>query len=400
MSVLIFFTGCTSKKEKRLTQKELLRNKSALQIHLYVEDCNRKLNDKLNEFIESLPLEEKIAQMFIENLEGHSNFRSYETYEKITGNAEHSQKPLIAGGYLFFSYNLAQTSEDQKLFVQSIKNYSEKNNQIVPFLAIDQEGGWVNRLKKLTGGLPSQEDVAKNYTPQQAHELYKKQALQMSKDLGFTMNLAPVLEVCTEKNKDFLDGRSFGTLEQTIEYGKACVNAYEQNGIAVVVKHFPGNTNTDPHTGLPEITDDFETLNESLQGFKQVIQSNLTGVKPAGILMSHARTTVVDSGVPACLSKVWVTDVLRNQWGYEGIIFSDDIFMGALAQNGYPPEVAAIKAVEAGVDCIMTSEKRFGNQAKVLYNKAKDDSEFEQLINKAVKRILKYKLDSGLLVLE
>ena len=71
--------------------------------------------------------------------------------------------------------------------------------------------------------------------------------------IGFHMNLAPVIEVCTPDNEDFLDGRSFGSFEQVLNYGRACVNAYENNQIATVVKHFPGNTNTDPHTGLPEI---------------------------------------------------------------------------------------------------------------------------------------------------
>ena len=112
--------------------------------------------------------------------------------------------------------------------------------------------------------------------------------------------------------------------------------------------------------------------------------------------MSHARTTAVDVGVPACLSKVWVTDILRNEYGYKGLIFSDDIFMGALADNGYPPEVAAIRAVEAGVDCIMISEKRFAKAGKVLYNRAKEDSTFEAKIDQAVKRIIKYKIEAGL----
>ena len=112
--------------------------------------------------------------------------------------------------------------------------------------------------------------------------------------------------------------------------------------------------------------------------------------------MSHARTSAIDKGVPACLSKVWVTDILRNEYGYEGLIFSDDIFMGALADNGYPPELAAIRAVEAGIDCIMISEKRFAKAGKVLYQKAKEDKAFEEKINTAVKRILKYKILAGL----
>lgn len=395
---VIFLSSCTSKQEKLLTQKEIQRNKNASVVHNYVVECNRLQDEKLTQYIENMPLEERIAQMFIENLEGCKKFRSYETYSSITGNKE-DNKPVIAGGYLFFGYNIADSKENQKLFTDSIIEYTKENNQILPYLAVDQEGGWVNRLKKLTGPLPSQEEIASSMDKFQAGQIYKEQAEAM-KELGFTMNLAPVIEVCTESNKDFLDGRSFGSLENTINYGISCVNAYEYSGIATVIKHFPGNTNTDPHTGLPEITEDKAELLKSIEGFKKVIQENLTGTQPSGVLMSHARTSAIDSGVPACLSKVWVTDILRNEWKYNGLIFSDDIFMGALADNGYPPETAVVKAVEAGIDCIMTSDKRIGKQARILYNKALEDFEFETRINKSVKRILKYKMDAGLFTLD
>jgi beta-N-acetylhexosaminidase len=256
---------------------------------------------------------------------------------------------------------------------------------------VDQEGGWVSRLKKLNPKLPSNEQVAQDYDVSATYRLYGEQAAGM-KELGFDMNLAPVVEVCTDDNKDFLDGRSFGELDKVITYGRACINAYENNGIATVLKHFPGNTNTDPHTGLPEITLPEEELLKSIESFRELVSYN-----PAAVLMSHARTSAIDSGVPACLSKVWVTDILRKEYGYEGLIFSDDIFMGALADNGYPPEEAAIRAVEAGVDCIMISEKRFAKAGKVLYNRAKEDAAFEAKINQAVKRIIKYKLEAGLI---
>lgn len=116
--------------------------------------------------------------------------------------------------------------------------------------------------------------------------------------------------------------------------------------------------------------------------------------------MSHARTSARDEKTPACLSKVWVTDVLRNEYGYQGIIFSDDIFMGALADNGFPPEKAAVLAIEAGVDCIMTSEKRFAKQARLIYKKALEDPAFASRIDQSVKRILQYKIKAGLFNLE
>ena len=385
----VFLISCTSKAEKLQSKKEKLAHQNAAALYKdYVFPKTKTNQLALEKYIKELPLERKIAQLFIENLEGNKTFRSYETFGDMTGKTDHT--PIVAGGYLFFSYNLSDTVEETASYIETIRSYTEKNRQIQPFLAIDQEGGWVNRLKKLTGKLPSQEDVAKNYDIPGSYDLYSIQAEKMAQ-IGFNMNLAPVIEVCTDDNRDFLDGRSFGDSAQTSSYGIACVNAYENKGIATVIKHFPGNTNTDPHTGLPEITLPKDQLEKLLEPFYDVCSH-----APAGVLMSHARTSALDANTPACLSKVWVSDILRDRYGYQGIIFSDDIFMGALASNGFPPEKAAVLAIEAGVDCIMTSEKRFAKQARLLYQKALEDSAFEKRIDQSLKRILEYKIKAGL----
>ena len=376
--------SCTDKQ----TKKEIKTHEAAAQIQTYINQIKTEKDEVLARYVASLPLEQKIAQMFIENLEGCTNFHSYETVGAMTGTDD--ETPLVAGGYIFFSFNIAPDRTQMQSFTNSIRTYCEEYGIIQPYLCIDQEGGWVSRLKKLNPKLPSNEKVAQDFDIPQSYQLYCEQAAGM-KELGFDMNLAPVVEVCTDDNKEFLDGRSFGNLSQVINYGRACINAYENNGIATVLKHFPGNTNTDPHTGLPEIKLSEAELLQSVESFRELVQ-----YEPVAVLMSHARTTAIDNGVPACLSKVWVTDILRNQYGYDGLIFSDDIFMGALADNGYPPEVAAIRAVDAGIDCIMISEKRFAKAGKVLYQRALQDKAFARKIDDAVTRILKYKIEAGL----
>ena len=381
---IILLTSCTDKQ----TKKEIRQRATANNIQTYINQIKTDRDRALDSYVSGLPLEQKVAQLFIENLEGSTTFRSYETVGAMTGTND--DRPLIAGGYIFFSFNIADSREQMQDYIRSIRQYCRQYENIQPYLCVDQEGGWVSRLKKLNPKLPSNEAVAKDYDVEESYRIYGEQAGSM-KDLGFDMNLAPVVEVCTDDNKDFLDGRSFGDLTQVINYGRACLNAYENNGIATVLKHFPGNTNTDPHTGLPEITLSKEDLLQSIESFRQLVD-----YKPAAVLMSHARTSAIDEGKPACLSKVWVTDILRKEYGYEGLIFSDDIFMGALADNGYPPELAAVSAVEAGIDCIMISEKRFAKAGKVLYQKAKEDEAFARKIDIAVKRILKYKIEAGL----
>ena len=382
---IILLTSCTDKQ----TKKEIRQHAAASEIQTYINQIKSQREEALEAYVKAMPLEQKIAQLFIENLEGCTKFRSYETVGAMTGSND--ERPLIAGGYIFFSYNIADSREQMQDYIASIREYCDTYENIQPYLCVDQEGGWVSRLKKLNPKLPSNEQVAQDYDVSATYRLYGEQAAGM-KELGFDMNLAPVVEVCTDDNKDFLDGRSFGELDKVITYGRACINAYENNGIATVLKHFPGNTNTDPHTGLPEITLSEAELKSSIESFRQLVDYN-----PAALLMYHARTTAIDEGVPACLSKVWVSDILREQYGYQGLIFSDDIFMGALADNGYPPETAAIRAVEAGIDCIMISEKRFAKAGKVLYQRALQDQAFALKIDSAVTRILKYKIKAGLL---
>lgn len=386
LSVLPFvFLSCTDKQ----TKKEIEKHRQAMEFHQSVVQIQKQNEKKLQDYFDKLPLEQKIAQIFIENLEGCTKFRSYETVGKM--NDTNDDTPLVAGGYLFFSYNIAQTPEKQREFAKSIQDYCDEYNLIYPYLCVDQEGGWVSRLKNLNDRLPSNKEVAESYSPEQSYQLYQKQAVQM-KNLGFHMNLAPVMETETPDNRDFLDGRSYGDYQKVMDFGHACINAYQNNDISTVVKHFPGNTNTDPHTGLPEIALSKEELEKSILSFKNIISYN-----PTAILMSHARTLAVDKETPACLSKIWVTDILRNQFGFEGLIISDDILMAALSENGFPPEKAVVMAIEAGVDCIMISQKRFASSAKILYDKAQNDSDFLDLLQKASFRVIKYKFNNGLL---
>lgn len=276
-------------------------------------------------------------------------------------------------------------------FTDSIEQYCRQNNIIPPLIALDHEGGSVNRLRTVNAPLPSAKDVAQRLTPADAYALYSLQARQM-KLLGFTMNLAPVAEVCTDDNRSFLDDRSFGTAEDVITFGRTAINAYENNGIAAVLKHFPGNSNTDPHSSLPEIHATSEDLEKMIAPF-----AALLALHPAAVLMSHARALAADAVNPACFSEYWISERLRRRFNFSGVIFSDDIFMAALAENGVPPEIAAVRAVEAGVNCIMISEKRFLFPAARLIQKAQEDSDFAAKINDSVLRIVRLKVRLGLL---
>lgn len=347
----------------------------------------------VSEFVASLNDDVKISQLFLVNIEGNKKF--YPVEKTSDG------KPLVPGGCILFSYNIADTPALLSDFTKSIRDFYISNQNIPPYIAVDQEGGDVNRLRKITSKLPSQKWISDNFSEEKVSEIYSLQAKQMQ-ELGINMNLAPVVEVENESNKAFLDTRTFGSLEKVLSCSKNAVLSYEQNGIGTVLKHFPGNSSTDPHTGLPEIKTTKSLLeNEYLEPFRKTLPFS------SALLMSHARISVSDdaqynsdSKIPSCLSRFWVTEIVRNKFGFEGLILSDDIFMGALAENGFPPEKAAVQAIEAGIDVIMLSEKKFGSVAKLLLEKSKTDENFAKLIDSAVARVIRYKIKSGLLSLE
>lgn len=376
LAVTIFFLFACSSKNKVQNQKELAFHKSAYENYLLLENLEHQTDEKIHNLVNCLSLDEKLSQIFLINLENNDKFLPVEWYE--------DKRTLMPGFYIFFGYNIADNPEKIIGFTNSIYKEAEKNYLIPPFLSIDAEGGWVNRLRNIGGPLPECARVSECLTLPQSYELYSLSAKQL-KSLGFNINLAPVSEIDSESNHEFLDGRSFGNFNRVVDYSTYCINAYQNNGIMTVVKHFPGNTNIDPHLGLPKIDmteQDFET---TMKCFSKVLQS-----KPDAVLMSHAIVEAKDK-TPACLSKYWINDILRGMLKYEGLIFSDDIFMAALIENGYKPEKASKLAIEAGINCIMISEKKFGHWMKLIKKNYLEDENIRYKIDESVFRILKLK---------
>ena len=352
----------------------------------------------ISEYVGSISDDIKISQIFLVNIAGNEKFTAIEKSGSLYGKSREGN-PLVPGGVLLFSYNVSKDPLETYDFIKSIRDFYIENQNIPPFVAVDQEGGDVNRLRGLTSVLWGQKKVAESFSPESAANLYSAQARQM-RNLGFHLNLAPVIEAENESNKDFLDTRTFGSLQKVLSYGRIAIDSYEQNGISVVLKHFPGNSSVDPHVGLPKIIFDESERDNYFKPFEELLP------KSSAVLMSHAIMKPKNADfaekydMPACFSKYWISDCVRDKFGFNGLVISDDIFMGALAKNGYPPEEAAVKAINAGVDVIMLSEKRFGHVAKILLEKAETDENFANEIDRAVKNVIRYKIKAGILLME
>lgn len=368
---------------------------------LAARELEQKKSAALDSYIKGLSLRERLAQLFVINLEGDKKFWFVEWMDDERGNGSQAQegRPLVPGGYIFFSFNIARDPEQIAAFTDSVRDFAREHGAVEPFLCLDAEGGYVNRLRGVAGPLPENEWVSKNLSPKEAFLLYSLNAIQL-RALGFDLNLSPVVEVQNEDNQEFLDGRSFGSAEQVKDYGSAAVVAYQTNKVAAVLKHFPGNNSVDPHRALPLLSFEKEEFERDvLEPF-----AALCALRPSGVLMSHALVSVaegeaaaLEQNTPASLSPCWIKDVLRGRLSFDGLVFSDDIFMAALEKNGWPSERAVKAAILAGVNCILMSEKRFINEWKLVKKLYDSDADFRAAADDSIKRVLKFKLEQGIL---
>jgi beta-N-acetylhexosaminidase len=247
-----------------------------------------------------------------------------------------------AGGVLFFGGNIATADQ--------IRATTAQLQQIAPvplLLAVDQEGGPVNRFQSIAGDLPAAATLA---TPADA-TARGRQDSDILHRYGFNLDLAPVVDVGTANPE--LAGRTFGDApDRVATMAGAYLSGLQASGsVAGTLKHFPGlgATVTDPHIGLPILNRsraDWEA--SDLTPYRLLLKRG--GVR--AIMVTHEMVPAVDAGLPASLSPAVVTGVLRKELGFEGVIVTDSLYMGALNVRWSIPQ-AAVLAVEAGSDVLI-----------------------------------------------
>jgi beta-N-acetylhexosaminidase len=266
-----------------------------------------------------------------------------------------------------------------------------------PFITIDQEGGAVERLTRDVGfdEVPSAAQVANRRSPAQAEALYAGMAEEIA-DLGFTVNFGPVVDLAINPNNQVVArfGRAFGrTADVVVAYAEAFVKAHREAGVLTALKHFPGHgsSTADSHEGFVDITD---TWKESeLEPYRRMIADGFADFVMVGHLID---TDVEASGLPSSLSPEWITGVLRDELGYDGVVISDDLEMGAIRDHFKLAE-AVVKAVEAGMDVLLfTNTARYrpglgGEVRAILVSTANADPAFRARIEESYARIVRLK---------
>jgi len=262
------------------------------------------------------------------------------------------------GGVILFNYDVPSKSfprnivdpKQTKKLIEDLKKLTRSDL----FIAVDAEGGYVNRLKAEYGFMQIESpEVLGESSPQNTFLKILPLGMELN-DLGFNLNFAPVVDVNINKNNPVIGHleRSFSDDPVKVyEHAGYFIDAMHQYNIITAIKHFPGHGSSteDSHLGLVDITD---TYNEEVElfPFKKLIEGGKTDI----IMTAHIMNTNIDPDNPATLSSIFLKDILRGRLNYEGVIVSDDMQMGAIATY-FGFEEAIIKAINAGCDLLIFS---------------------------------------------
>lgn len=337
----------------------------------------------INKEIKQMTLEEKIGQLMIVGVNGT-------TFSK---EMDILIRNYHVGGLIMMGKNISTAPDMLKLINHSKK--ANKDNKVPLFISVDEEGGRVSRLPAEFKKLPSNEQIGKRNDEEFSYRVgtYLSEVLN---EFGYNMNFAPVLDVNSNPKNTVIGDRSFGAdPEQVAMLGISTMRGMIDNHIIPVVKHFPGHGDTflDSHTALPVVNTTLKELRElELIPFQKAIDEGVDTVMVAHILFPE-----LDPDHPSSLSKAIITDLLRKEMKFDGVVITDDLTMGAI-KNEYTVPEAALQSFIAGSDLLLVVHG-YENEIRT-FNTLKDAVETgvvsEDRIDESVRRILTLKKKYGI----
>lgn len=328
--------------------------------------------------LKEMSLEEKIGQMIFAGVDGT-------TFDSHALILIHDYK---VGGIIFNKKNFS-SAEQTIQYLNKIRN-ENTSNKIPLFLGVDQEGGIVAKLPGNLTPIPTNLEIGKVNNTDFSNSIGQLLGKEV-KAYGFNMNFAPVLDINSNPNNPVIGNRSFGNSADLVSrLGIATMKGIQSENIIAVVKHFPGHgdTSTDSHLELPRVNKSLEELQQlELLPFQQAITEGADVVMIAHILLPN-----IDSTNPSSMSKVVISDILRNQLQYDGVVITDDMTMEAIIDN-FDIGDASVQSVKAGSDIVMVAHG-FENAADIFESlkTAVENGELsEERIDESIIRILQLK---------
>jgi beta-N-acetylhexosaminidase len=352
---------------------------SRIRVIPYAEYLEREADS----LVASMSLDQKASQVMMTGISGNESFAPW--------LREHF-RDTVPGAVLLFKYNIADSPEAVHGYIDScVTAFERMDSAMPPIFAIDHEGGDVYRMGSAATRLPSARIVATHLKTEAAQRLYDYSATQLAL-LGIGMNLAPLAETLNDDNREFLDSRAWSdSPDTTVSYATAAIRGFRSGGLVSVVKHFPGTGSGDPHSGDSVIhATKKEFYDRYVSTFDRILQEN-----PEAVLVSHCLVPAIDPDTPFCVSEKGVRGILRRQLKYQGVVITDDIAMRALSKRGYAPGDAAVLAIKAGCDMVMTSDRDIKAIRRKIASAAREDPAFARVLDESVRRIALMKLRSG-----
>ena len=294
------------------------------------------------------------------------------------------------GGVILFKRNIVDPLQVAVL-TNDLQEAAMKYHGIPLFLAVDQEGGRVARLQKPFTRFPGNSAIGDASDSDKMAERFGRITAAEMRLVGLNMDMAPVLDVPSGPVDQVLQGRMFGDDPALVaRLGKIVIKTLQENGVMAVGKHFPGlgKARLDPHQHLPTIeTDKREIEVVNLPPFRDAIREGVSA-----IMTSHALYPVLDSECPATLSRSIITELLKEKLGFQGLIITDDLEMGAIKKA---PGVAqgAVNAFEAGCDILLICEDQglVREAMNRLRNRLLQNEALVPRLHESVDRIMKAK---------
>lgn len=330
--------------------------------------------------LNELSLREKIGQLFM------FGFHGVAPSKEITQMIEEYQ----IGGVIYFSRN---TQDVKQIFELSnkLQEIAQKSSKIPLFISIDQEGGMVARIVDGITLSPGNMAIGATRSEEASYELAKIVGEDL-KALGINMNFAPCIDINNNPKNPVIGVRSYGEDPELVSnLGRAEIKGYQEVNVSAVVKHFPGHgdTEVDSHLDLPAIPYSLERLHEvELVPFKEAIRQEVDAV-----MVSHVSFPKIEKeNRPATLSFSIITELLRENLSYKGIIMTDCMEMKAIVDR-YGMEEAAVLAVEAGIDLVLISHDHSRQKAAIdaVIHAVETGRISERKIDESVQRLLNVK---------
>ena len=350
-------------------------------ILILLPSCKKRFDSEASEILKTLTLQQKIGQMLMVAVPGYS-------INKTTKKIFENYKP---GSVLFFGYNL-KNADQIKSFIDELQKLSFEKSKIPLFVTLDQEGGRVKRIKSGVTQFPGNMAAGISNDSKLVFKWGKILGVELRK-LGINMNLAPVLDINNNPDNPVINTRSFGSnLEVVSELGVSYATGLKESGVIAVGKHFPGHgdTESDSHLTLPVIKYDLNRLRKvEFVPFQNSIENGLDVIMTAHISYPE----ILGNNDSATISKFFLTDILRKELNFKGIVITDDMEMNAVSGK-MDIGKAAVTSILAGSDIILTSS--FGKNISVIYKRIYKAIQSKKIsierINQSVKRILELKL--------